>query len=79
MSKKKTTEVVSKNNNLLAGMCCPKCKCLGPFIIQASCVAEVWDEGVEETTDFEWEDEDGCWCKACGHEGIVHGFREDKQ
>jgi len=67
-----------KNTNVLAGMKCPKCRSLGPFRIAASCLAEVEDDGVESTTDFEWGDDSPCGCVSCGFDGTVAQFKTGK-
>jgi hypothetical protein len=74
--KASSKEVVSKNDNVLAGLRCPKCMALEPFEIQASCVAEVWDDGIESSRDFEWDQDDNCSCLSCGFAGIVKDFTE---
>lgn len=62
------------NRNCLAGMRCPECGSEGTFYITATCSAEVSDDGIEETTDFSWEDDSPCVCRECGHCGTVGTF-----
>ena len=62
------------NTNCLEGLSCPKCGSLGPFRITAECFALVSDDGVECTTDVEWDQDSPCWCKACDFGGDINDF-----
>lgn len=65
------------NTNVLVDMACPKCDGVGPFRIASHCWAVVHDDGVEETTEHEWDDADACVCldPACGFHGHVRDFK----
>lgn len=66
------------NTNYLAGMVCPSCDSFGPFQIAISCWASVDDDGVGDTEAFDWDDDSGCRCEACGHNDCVKVFRLDE-
>lgn len=63
-----------RNENCLEGMQCPSCGSEGPFKIVAETCATVFDDGVDSSEDFEWDDASPCTCKACDHEGTVESF-----
>lgn len=65
------------NTNCLAGMCCPKCKSLGPFDIVVTAVATVFDSGTDDVTEVEWDDNSACICRECRHDGSVRDFKEE--
>lgn len=67
------------NTNCLEGMRCPKCKSIEPFRITAKCTATVYDSGVDETEEFEWEDDDYCECVECKHAATVKDFEIKNQ
>jgi RNase P subunit RPR2 len=62
------------NDNCLSGMMCPNCKSDGPFRIEVKTMATVYDEGVEETEDNQWEEDSYCECKECDQTGTVKDF-----
>lgn len=62
------------NTNVLAGLSCPKCGSLGPYFIVATCWAQVQDDGVYDTSEFEWEPTSRCDCKECGFTGKVKDY-----
>ena len=62
------------NENCLEGMACPKCKSEGPFRIQAVTMAFVDDDGVQDNTDYEWDEASFCCCVECDHTGDVADF-----
>ena len=63
------------NENCLANIACPKCGYRGKFRIQATIIAEVYDEGTErDASDIEWEDDAFCQCGDCAFEGKVKDF-----
>lgn len=64
----------TENENCLAGMACPKCKSKGPFRIVATCWALVSDDGIEDTTEHEWEVDAACICARCKHDAKVKDF-----
>ncbi|NOG70464.1 hypothetical protein [Roseicella sp. DB1501] len=70
---------MSVNTNCLEGMACPKCKSLGPFVIQVSTRMLIEDEGsTGEHDDLEWTDKSSCRCKACDHEGVLLDFKVEE-
>ena len=47
---------MSKNNNCLDGMRCPKCRSMGPYKIVATALFELFDEGSEGVQgDITWD------------------------
>ena len=62
------------NENCLKGMACSKCKSRGPFMIVTTCRAQVYDDGVEDTSDHEWDEDSACSCMTCGYIGKVGDF-----
>lgn len=74
--KRNAEKIVHGNTNCLAGMRCPECGSYEPFIIEVYGRAEVWDDGIEEITDTEWDSDYSCICKRCGCARSVHEFRD---
>ena len=72
---KEKEKINMPNNNVLAGMCCPKCKSEGPFAIQAQAEFVVSDDGTGEYSDVDWDDDSHTRCLACKHRGQVKNFR----
>jgi hypothetical protein len=66
---------MSENTNCLAGIKCPKCGNEDLFTVSATCWATVTDDGIDSTSDFEWDDESVCMCR-CGHSDQMGAFRE---
>ena len=66
------------NTNWLEGMKCPECGSYEPFMIAIRTMAEVFDEGVEQSCDKEWDDTSYCRCVNCDHEGTVSDFQIHK-
>jgi hypothetical protein len=64
----------SSNSNVLEGMRCPKCGSCEPFRIEVMTTATVFDDGVEETENHEWENTSCCGCIECCHQGSVADF-----
>lgn len=62
------------NENCLKGFHCPKCGSEGPFRIAGSAWFDVVDDGVEATTEVEWDTASVCICIACGFDATVGGF-----
>ena len=62
------------NTNCLEGVACPKCESLGPFGIGTHCSAIVHDDGIEETSDHEWDKDSPITCQECDHYGKVSDF-----
>jgi Zn ribbon nucleic-acid-binding protein len=67
------------NTNVLAGLKCPKCESLGPYFIVATCWAQVQDDGVYDTSEFEWTENSRCDCKECGFHGKVRDFEPKRK
>lgn len=65
------------NENCLAGMACPKCKSKGPFRIVSTCWALVHDDGIDDTTEHEWDEESACICAHCKHDAKVKDFKKE--
>jgi len=63
------------NDNVLAGMRCPRCKSTEPFTIVGVAAFEVWDSGTDTFQDTEWDDDSPCSCP-CGFHGTVGDFRK---
>jgi hypothetical protein len=61
-------------------MKCPKCGSNGPFTITNTCTSMVSDDGIEDSWDHEWSNEDPCICCAegCSFYGNVDDFRVKK-
>jgi hypothetical protein len=70
-------ELPEENTNILEGMRCPQCGSLGPFLIQVTTTANMYDEGADDIGDLEWEDDSSCACTAddCLFDGTVADFR----
>lgn len=66
-----------QNENCLDGMKCPKCKSLGPFLIEVKCIAVMTDEGEDDIRDIDWEDTSFCECDACSFNGTVKDFKSE--
>jgi hypothetical protein len=62
------------NGNCLKGLACPKCKSKGPFMIATTCWAQVHDDGIEDTSEHEWDENSACLCKACTFASKVGSF-----
>jgi hypothetical protein len=68
------------NENCLEGVRCPRCGHEDRFLIAASVIAEVTDDGAEVASPrygigFEWTDESHCHCPACGRDGPLGEYR----
>jgi hypothetical protein len=64
------------NDNVLEGMKCPLCGSQGPFMIESTTTAKVYDSGVEDTYDMNWGPESACSCCECDHDATVEDFTE---
>ncbi|MBW2636007.1 MAG: hypothetical protein JRC86_00525 [Deltaproteobacteria bacterium] len=71
-------EYEPENDNCLMGMRCPNpdCKSEGPFMIKMSCWGEVYDSGVSDTYDNEWDNDSNIQCVMCSESGRVADFKE---
>lgn len=63
------------NTNVLEGMACTGCKSDGPFLITATSIFLVEDDGTEYNGDVEWDDDSPCECRQCGKAGKVKDFK----
>jgi hypothetical protein len=68
------------NNGCLEGIKCPSCGNEDRFIIAASVMAEVTDDGAELASPqygngFEWDDDSDCRCPECDLNGTLTDFR----
>jgi len=66
---------MTRNENCLAGIACPKCGSPEPFHIVATAQFVVFDSGTDEYSDVEWDDDSLIACPNCGHSGTVIEFR----
>jgi hypothetical protein len=64
------------NENCLAGIKCPKCGNEDRFLISATIVADVTDDGadVAEGSDFHWDDASMTRCPDCDRDGPLAEF-----
>lgn len=69
------------NTNCLKGMRCPNddCGSYGPYRIVVTAVAEMWDDGSDDTVDLEFEDAAYCQCVTCSYEGSVFEFKDGRR
>ena len=65
------------NDNCLAGLRCPNpdCGSYEPFVIEATTLFEVTDDGPESQYDIEWGDDSYIHCVMCSRMGVVRDFR----
>lgn len=63
------------NTNTLKDFRCPSCKSDGGFNIEATTLARVSDDGVEDHGDMTWKDDSYCCCVECEYEGTVKEFK----
>ena len=61
--------------NCLAGMKCPKCNHDAGFKIEATCLATVFDDGVDEAVEYGWDAHSACQCRSCDYRGLVGDFQ----
>lgn len=61
--------------NCLAGMKCPKCSHDAGFKIEATCLATVFDDGVDEAVEYGWDAHSACQCRSCDYRGLVGDFQ----
>jgi len=66
---------MTKPFNNLAGMQCPKCGHNAGFKIEATCLATVFDDGVDDSVEYDWSEHSGCRCNSCKHHGVVGDFQ----
>jgi hypothetical protein len=59
-------------------MKCPECGSLGPFNIAATVWIEIYDEGIEEYQDSEWDGDSACSCRECGHADTVSTYMKKR-
>lgn len=62
------------NTNCLEDFRCPACGYTESFRLVATCVIKLYDSGIEDSEEFEWEDRNWCQCCNCGHDGSVSDF-----
>jgi Zn ribbon nucleic-acid-binding protein len=63
------------NNNVLAGISCPKCSSVDSFKIYASATFTVHDYGTDHFETVEWDETAPIECLGCHHHGKVAEFR----
>lgn len=61
------------------GLKCPKCGQDTKFDISARHTITVDGEDIDHDDSLTWDSDDTIECGACGHEGTVESFDEDKQ
>ena len=66
--------IMTSNDNVLAGLKCQRCGSLEPLQIETRCISVVWDDGVDDTREFEWDSNSPCVCVECGYTGTVLDF-----
>jgi hypothetical protein len=64
------------NVNCLEGMACPKCGHDERLCISCTTMAAFMDDGVDDTTDYEFTDTSYCECSQCKYSATVADFRE---
>lgn len=64
----------TENDNCLDEIRCPRCGSERKFDIEATTIATVLDDGVDETHDMEWGDNSSITCRNCSHAGTVADF-----
>ena len=70
----------SKNENVLAGVSCPKCGNEDELRVLAEVVVNVTDDGSdvdEDSATHTWGDDSWTMCPACEHEGQWKGFSHE--
>ena len=63
------------NTNCLEGMKCPECCWDESFMIAATTMAEVTDQGVEDYEGMEWDNDSYAECPNCDWSGKVKELR----
>ena len=69
------------NTNVLTGLKCPKCGSLEPFSIATTCWARVYDDGIDQTEDHEWDGNSACVClnPGCRFSGRIKDFEPKRK
>lgn len=63
------------NSNCLAGIACPTCDGTGPFNIEVTTTALMFDDGVEKFSgDTTWDDDSPIHCLNCNIRALVKDF-----
>ena len=62
------------NENCLEGWKCPECRSDGPFQIAATCWVTMYDDGADDSHDFEYDDSNTAICVGCSLAGTVGVF-----
>lgn len=65
---------LTKNENCLEEISCPKCGSTGPFHINGVANFLVSDDGSSEFTDLDWDGDSFIGCPGCNHSGTVKDF-----
>ena len=60
-----------RNENCLKGFECPACHATEPFRIGVTTTATLYDEGVTEYENMEWDQGSYCECLTCTNFGTV--------
>jgi hypothetical protein len=67
--------MTQKNTNCLAGMKCPDCASLQPFLITATSNFTMYDGGTEGYDDVIHDNTATCVCICCDRTGTVADFK----
>lgn len=63
------------NDNVLAGIKCPKCQSEGPFtIVGTATFLNITDDGCSDFSGLEWNSESDITCDSCGQNGDISVF-----
>ena len=65
------------NENCLAGRACPNCGQTDEVRVAALTWAEIHDDGVADTTDYEYGENSTAYCPACKFTGTWSDFLTD--
>ena len=68
------SEEQSPNTNCLEHLRCPSCGSSNRFRIAVTCWADVFDDGIEEYSDAEWDERSPMFCPNCGFTATVADF-----
>ena len=69
-----TSQGQSVNTNCLEHIRCPSCGSSNRFRIAVTCWADVFDDGIAEYSDPEWDHNSIIDCPNCGHTATVADF-----
>lgn len=67
------------DDNILKGFCCPECGNEESFWIYGSGKMLVYDDGVDEVENPEWDASSECECPECDYRGSVSSFKKGRR